>query len=265
MARNRLFVLVLLVLFGLLAFQAEADIEVEENPVSITILASSSLTDVMSELTRVYSKRSGHTVAASFASPAELVRSIEQGEPADFFISEDQPGMITLKRKGLIDVFTISNIAQDRLVLVASADHYLSKYVHPASALPRLLSDLNERVMLVMGDPDEVPVGMRAKEALNKLGKWENIEPFIVRTENNRSARYLIAKGRNAGVTYYTEAYKNPEVKILSEFPSDSYSSIIYQAAVVAGLHMAEARSFLDFLKSGGAKNIFEKHGFMIN
>jgi molybdate transport system substrate-binding protein len=246
-------------------FKAFAGIDVEENPTSITILASSSLTDVMTELTRIYSTKSGYSVAIVLGSPAELVDSIEDGESADFFISEDQAGMTNLKQKGLVDVFTISNLAQNRLVLAASVKHYLSRYVKENMALERLFSDLNERVLLVMGDPDEVPVGERAKEAITNLGHWKGIEPFIVREGSARKARYLIAKGRSAGITYYTDSFGNPEIKILTEFPEELYSPIIYQGAVVAGLNMPVAREFLEFMKSPEAKAVFSKYGFVVN
>lgn len=246
-------------------YKLMASNDLEENPTSITILASTSLTDVMSELIRIYSRKKGFSVAVVYGPPNELIETVKEGESADFFIAEDQEGMLDLKQRGLIDVFTISNIAQNRLVLTASTDHYLSRFVNPDMALPRLFSDLNEKVLLVMGDPDEVPVGNRARQAIENLGYWQGIGPYIVRTQSASSAKYLIAKGRSAGITYYTDAFGSNEMKILSELPKNLYSPIVYQAAVVAGVNMPLARNFLDYLKTAEAKAVFSRYGFDVN
>lgn len=263
--RNNISPKLLWVAVVLLFFQnAYASTDIEDNPISLTVLASSSLTDVMGELTRAYSKNKGYSIGISFGAPADLLSLVEDGESADVFITDDAEGMLNLKQKGLVDVFTISNIAQNKLVLAASKEHYLSRFVRNNTELDKLFEDLSGKVLLVMGDPKEVPVGKRAKEAIEKLGYWDGIGKFIVRTDRDSSTKYLLTNGINAGVMYYTDAFSNPEINILAEFPTELHSPIIYQAAAVAGLNMPLAREFVEFLKSKEARLVLKRRGFVV-
>ncbi len=231
---------------------------------SIAVMSSSSLTEVLTELIREYVKDNEMTISASYDSPSELSRRVSEGENSDIFISEQSKWISDLKQKGLLDVYTITNLAKNSLVLVSDSQNYIGRNVKEEVPIEKALKNINEKVILVIADHEEDPLGFYTKEALEKLGYWEKINPMTLRATDSTNALYLISKGESAGITYFSDAFLNPEVKIISSIPENLHENIVYQAAVVAGENMEEARMFLEFLKSETAKKTFEKHGFSV-
>ena len=244
-------------------------------PTSIIVLVSTSMTEVMSMLAREYAKQSDITVSVTFRSSEELAQSIESGDPADVFISEDANRMTTLKQQGVLDVYSISELARNTIVLVAARGHHINNKMISQMPLEDILANITKHTILHVGDPDirdsngnfgepfQAPVGKYAKQAITTLGYWDAIYPlYLARSESSRNALYLIAKGKTAGIVYNSDAHNNPEVTVLSAFPSDLHDPITYQGAVIAGDNMDEARAFLTFLQSDSAKTIFKNHGF---
>jgi molybdate transport system substrate-binding protein len=255
----------LLVVTALLvaALPASAAPKTKPQPTSFAMLASDSLTEVMAELLRVYARQSGQTVTAIFGAPDELSSAILAGDPADLIILE-HPGLLKqLNQQGLLDVSSQTVVAGNRLVFAASANHRLARQYPAPVALDALLKDYRE-LEVVMADPETLPSGIAAQEALTKQGVWKRIKPALVRAGSSRDALTLVAKGERSGVLYATETNANPEVAILAEIPPALHSPLRYQGVVVAGDDMPQAREFLAFLKTMKAREIFASHGFSI-
>lgn len=226
------------------------------------MLASTSMSVALAELIRHYSIERGIIVTASFDAPNELAIRIEDGEVADFFITEDPDRLRELKQQGLLDVYNIKLIAGNRLVLAAGVDSYIARAVGKHMPLAELLAFIDKRTIFVIADADDSYLGKVSEEALEKSGYWQTLEALSVRAANAKEALYLIAKGNSAGIVYASDAAQDAGVKILAEFPEDYHTPIVYQGAVVAGQSMDNARDFLTFLKSERAKAILTKHGF---
>ena len=232
---------------------------------SITVLAASSMTDVITELARTYSRQKNITVSTAYDSSSLLALQIIEGESADIYISAHPIWMTELKQRGLIDVFSLTNLIKNTLVITASNKNRLDTLLLKGKAVPEILEKVIERTIPVIADPTDVPLGMYTKEALESLGFWQKMEKNVIRTASARNTLYLISKGQSVGITYHTDAVNNPEVTILSALSPDTHAPIIYQAAVVAGENMTEARKFLEFLKSNNARKVFEKHHFFVD
>ncbi len=232
-------------------------------PKNFSILATTSLMEVMPELLRRYAAEASSTATVTLASPEELLFAIEIGEPADVVITESKDNIRDLQQRGNLDIRTIIPLMRNRLAYVAARNHMLGRNHDSAKPLAVLMAELQESEV-VLGDPDTLPVGRAAKQSLEKIGYWQDMEPLLVRTGSARAALYLIAKGRRTGIVYYSDAVHNDEIKILAEFPTESHDPIIYQAAVVAGDHMEDGRKFLKFLQSAEARQIFTEHGFSV-
>jgi len=258
MIRNLLIFLILLLA---MPFNVVA---MEDDPPTITVLASASMTNVLTELVRLYSIKEGISVTAAYKGPDELASDIENGEVADIYISDHPIRMRDLKRQGMLDVFSFTTLATNRLVLAASKDNLIVNKHDENSSLADILKDVNVTTNLVIGDPSSTPIGIVTQRALEKILVWEHVEPFTIKTSNTMKALYLIDKGEKAGIVYYTDAKSNPNIRIIAEVPADLHTTIVYQAAVVAGENMPLARKFLDFLKSDTARKIFEKYGFSV-
>ena len=226
---------------------------------SITVFAAASLKNVLDDVSGPFTERRGIKVVSSYAATAALVRQIEQGAPADLFISADLEWMNYAAQQKLLKDGTRFNLLGNRLVLIAPKDSRLGDVaIGPRFDLAGLAGDSR----IVTGDVRAVPAGKYAKAALEKLGAWSAAERKLAMAENVRAALALVARGEAAlGIVYETDAKAEPNVKIIGRFPESSHPPIVYPAALTANAK-AEAAQYLTFLRSATAQVFFERHGF---
>jgi molybdate transport system substrate-binding protein len=228
---------------------------------NLTVFAAASLKEALDEVGREFQRTaaSDYKLALSFASSAALAKQIENGAPADIFISADLDWMDYLDQRKLIKAGTRANLLRNRLVLIAPADSKVQLEIKPGFALATLLGDGK----LSMADPDSVPAGKYAKAALEKLGVWGGVERKVARGDNVRLALIFVARGEAPlGIVYRTDAIVERKVRVVAEFPADTHAPIIYPVAVIASSKHAMTPVFMKFLKSKDARTIFEKYGF---
>lgn len=233
------------------------------DPANVTVLASSSLTNVITDAMREYAAQRNVSLSARYDSAEEIAALIEDGEVADMMILEHPILVRDLKRQGLLDVFSLTELTSNRLALVASKEHRMGHDIFASVPLEKLLDEIDKNMLLVMPDPDSSAAGIAIEQALTELGYWERIKPNVIRVSNVREALYLIAKGKGLGIIYRSDALSSHEVRMLAEFPNSSHDPIVYQVSVVAGEHMEEARDFLSYLTSERGQRLLAKHGFM--
>jgi molybdate transport system substrate-binding protein len=228
---------------------------------NVTVFAAASLTNAITDLGNMFGAKGGGNVRTSFAGSSTLAKQIENGAPANIFISADEEWMNYLSERRLIVPESRFNLLGNRMVLVAPADSSLEVDIKPGFPLAKLLG----AGRLATGDPDHVPVGKYAKAALEKLGAWKAVESKLARANDVRGALALVERGEcPLGVVYSTDAAVSKKVKVVGMFPEDSHPPITYPAALISGKGTPAARSFLDFLKTPEAKAVFEKYGFTV-
>ena len=226
----------------------------------LTVFAASSLKTALDAIAADWQTATGHAVVISYDSSAKLAKQIEQGAPADLFISASKQWMDTLAEGGLIKADSRKDILGNTLVLVAADRGATQVDIAPWFDLAGLLGDGK----LAMGLVDSVPAGQYGKEALVNLGVWDAVEPAVAQADNVRAALRLVATGEAAyGVVYGSDAVSEAGVTVVGTFPEDSHQPILYPAAVIAGAG-PEAQGFLDALSSDGAKAIFAAQGFVV-
>ena len=215
--------------------------------------------NALDDVNAAFTKQSGIKVVASYAASSALMKQIEQGAPADVFVSADLDWMDYGSQKKLIKDDTRVNLLGNRLVLIAPKDSKIGNVtIGPGFDLAKLAGDGR----IATGDVRAVPVGKYAKAALEKLGAWAAVEPKMAMAENVRAALVLVARGEAPlGIVYETDAKVEPNVKIVGAFPDDSHPPIIYPVALTVTAK-PDAAPYLAFLRSQAAKTIFEKYGF---
>jgi len=222
-----------------------------------TVFAAASLKNALDEIIKGYPGKA----VASYGSSSALARQIENGAPADVFISADLDWMDYLDKKGLLAPGTRRNLLGNRLVLIAPKNEPVK--LQPAPGFSILPALKNGRIALA--DPNSVPAGKYAKAAFEKLGVWDQVAGRVAAAENVRAALAFVARGEAPlGVVYQTDAAAEPAVVVAGVFPADSHPPIIYPAAAVKGAR-PEGGAFLRFLGGAQARRIFEKHGFAVN
>lgn len=226
----------------------------------ITVFAAASLTNALQEIATEYQKTQGVEVVSSFASSSTLARQIEQGAPADMFISADQQWMNYAIDKQLMVTETRYTLLGNELVLIAAKSAKQDKIdINQQTDWVKLLNGSR----LAVGDPDHVPAGIYAKEALQHLGAWNVLEPQLARANNVRSAMVLVERGEAPlGIVYGSDAVASDKVKVVGVFPEESHQPVEYPMAIVKQRQTPAVSAFYDYLKGPQATAIFERFGF---
>jgi molybdate transport system substrate-binding protein len=249
----------LLVILGLFATLAGAPPTAAAQD-SLTVFAAASLKNALDDANAAFSKSTGIKVVASYAASSALVKQIEQGAPADVFISADLRWMDYAAEHRLIKPDSRANLLGNRLVLIAPKD---SKLDHVAIGKGFDIAKLAGDGRIAVADVKAVPAGTYAKAALEQLGTWKAAEGKLAMAENVRATLAFVARGETAiGIVYETDAKIEPKVKIVGVFPDESYPPVTYPVAATAATSNAAVARYLNFLRSSAAKAIFEKYGF---
>jgi len=223
---------------------------------TITVFAAASLTNALDDVDAAFTKQTGIKVVVSYGASSALAKQIEQGAPADVFASADLQWMDHCVRK---KADTRVNLLGNKLVLIAAKDAKIDRVtIGPGFDLAKLAGDGR----VATGDVREVPVGLYAKAALERLGAWAAVEPKMAVAEDVRAALSLVARGEAPlGIVYETDAKTEPAVKVIGVFPDNTDDPIIYPVALRANAKQDAVRYF-SFLRSQTAKSIFVKYGF---
>ena len=229
-------------------------------PAPVTVFAAASLKNAMDDVGAAYTAHTRVAVRFAYGASSAIARQIEQGAPADVFISADTDWMDYLAGKKLIVAVSRRDVLSNHLVLIAPADSRLRLKIGRNMPLAAALG----AGRLAIAGP-EVPAGKYGRAALAALGVWDGVKDHLASAENVRAALAFVARGETPlGIVYDTDAKAEPKVKILGLFPDASHPKIIYPAALVAASHNADAPSFLGFLQGPEAAAIFRKYGFTV-
>lgn len=243
---------------ALLAQEAAAQTPAQNK---LVVFAAASMETALDAIVPVFIQQKGKTASVSYGSSAILARQIERGAPADVFISADVKWMDYLDKAKLVEPGTRRNLLGNSLVLIEPADQRAELKIAPGFDLAGATGDGKIAVCTV----DSCPAGIYAKEALQKLGVWNAVEPKLVQAANVRDALNLVARGEaKFGIVYATDAKAEPKVKVVDVFPATSHSPIIYPVAIIAGSKNPDAAIFVDFLTSPAATKILTDQGFTI-
>jgi molybdate transport system substrate-binding protein len=228
----------------------------------LTVMAAASLTDAMRDIGTQWEAAGHPKLTLSFGSSSTLARQIEQGAPANVFASADELWMDYLAKRDVIAADTRINLLNNDLVLVVPAGQPRQVTIAPGLDMVALLGPGGR---LAVGDPAHVPVGLYARQALQKLGLWDSIEPRLARTEDVRAALRFVERGEAPlGIVYATDAAVSKGVAIAGIFPPDSYDRITYPFAVIKSGDNLEARALMAFMASKPARDMFLRRGFKV-
>ena len=249
---KKLGLLLALSLFGLRCFAVDA-----EKP-AITVFAAASLTNVLQDLGDGFTKESSTPVRFSFAASSALARQIENGAPADVFFSADLEWMDYLQTRNLIRRESRHDVVGNRLVLIAPADSKVNLKIERNFPLITALG----KGRLATGDPDSVPAGRYAHEALANLGIWDAVADHLIRADSVRSALAFVDRGEAPfGIVYQTDALIDKKVRVIDVFPVGSHAPIVYPIALTTA-SKTEAAKFLAYVRGPAGDAAFKAYGF---
>lgn len=227
---------------------------------TITVFAAASLKESLDEAAAAWTTRSGQKVSISYAGSSALARQIEQGAPADVFISADNEWMDYLQQRKRIDPDSRVDLVGNRLVVIAPAAAALPTLPLKPAAVRQALGEGR----LAMAETASVPAGRYGKQALTTLGLWDTVSGRLAQADNVRAAMAFVSRGEAPlGIVYATDAQAEPKVRVVATFPARTHDAIVYPVARVAKTPPAATKGFLAFLRGGEAKAIFKRAGFL--
>ncbi|MGF1764198.1 molybdate ABC transporter substrate-binding protein [Aliivibrio kagoshimensis] len=227
----------------------------------VTVFAASSLTNALNEIGQRYEQQNQDVkVLFSFASSSALARQIGQGAPADLYLSANQKWMDFVEQKSAVNGRSRITLLKNSLVLIAPKKSDINTI--DINGAWDILSTVGDS-RLAVGDPDHVPVGFYAKQALQTLHLWKTADPLLARANNARGALVLVERAEaSLGVVYATDARVAPNVKVVGVFPASSHKLIEYPLAMVSKTPNKATQDFYQYLLSAPAKSVFEHYGF---
>lgn len=227
----------------------------------VVVFAAASTTNAITDIGKRYAEANLGTMKPSFASSSTLAKQIANGAPADVYLSANKKWMDYLEKKKAVVQETRFDLLGNRIVLIAPKDSVQGNVEVNADLF--LAGLLGKDGRLSMGDPGHVPAGMYGKKAMESLGLWEPVKDRLAPMKDVRAALVLVERAEvPIGQVYATDAAISKKVKVIGTFPTTSHPPIVYPVAAVTGGKSAEAKKFLDFLKSPQARAVFEQYGF---
>jgi len=226
----------------------------------LLVFAAASTRDALEAVARHWEQASGTRVRLSFAASSALARQLEQGAPADLYVSADVDWMDYLRQRGLLRDDSIRPLLGNRLVLVASANSSI-RALEPTAGFGLAAALGGGR--LAVADVRAVPAGRYARAALESLGVWEGVRSRLAMSENVRAALALVARGEAPlGIVYASDAHEEPRVRVVGTFPEGSHPPIRYPVAITRASRHPDAEAFHALLFSDRAAALFREHGF---
>ncbi|EPR11917.1 molybdate ABC transporter substrate-binding protein [Ruminiclostridium papyrosolvens] len=234
--------------------------EKDTNKVELLVSAAASLTETAKDLTGLYKKiKPNVDIKFSFGSSGALETQIEEGAPADIFISAALKQMDALEQEGLLLEGSKKELLVNKVLLISPQDRKIK-----LSRFQDAASDSVSRIAL--GEPDSVPAGQYAQEVFTALGIWNKVKGKAVFGSDVRQVLTWVENGDvDCGVVYQTDAIASKKINVVCEAPKDTHKPVIYPVAVIKNSkNQQEAGAFIDFLTTAQAADVFKKHGFEI-
>ncbi len=226
-------------------------------PTEIMVSAAASLKDALTDLQKAYAVKIPEVkLILVFGASGTLQKQIEQGAPADLFISAGKMQMDALEQKNLIVKESKLDLVGNELVLITGKDN--SKVM----AFQDLTKASTDQISI--GTPESVPAGKYAKESLTSLKLWDALQPKLVLAKDVTQVLNYVETGNvEAGLVYQSDAQGSTKVKVVSVVPASSHKPIAYPAAVISSTKNKQAsEDFLKYLQTADAQKIFVRYGF---
>ena len=232
-------------------------VRAEDGTKSLTVFAAASLNGAMTEVGKLYTEKTGTKVNFNFASSGALARQIEQGARADCFISASPDWAKKLQEGGFLPEYR--TLLGNTLALIAPA----------AGKHPQITFEAGFDFAaifagrLAIGDPEHVPAGRYAMQALAGLGWAEGVRDRLITGKDVRETLRIVEMGgADMGIVYGSDARQSKEVQVLGIFPAATHPPVDYLAGVLTGATSAAA-DFMEFLFTSEVGEILAKHGFL--
>lgn len=246
---------------GCLAFIATESMAA---PVKLRVAAASDLKFALTDLAKSFTAVTGINIDLQFGSSGNFAQQIRQGLPLDLFLSADEGYVLSLAESGL---------TQDKGALYATGRVALLLPKNSAIQLPKtedqarqtLAAQLQSIRKFAIANPEHAPYGRAAKEALQNLRLWEQLQPKLVLGDNiSQTTQFVTSGAAQAGITALSLALA-PEVAAQAGshwlLPANLHAPL-KQRMVLLKTAQPAAKTLFEYLQTPAAKEVLAKFGF---
>lgn len=230
--------------------------KVKQESVELTISAAASLQNALNDIKAAYEKEHPNVkIVYNFGGSGALQQQISQGAPVDLFFSAAEDKYDQLVEEGMIEKDKGTDLLANELVLIVPKE---------TENNIQTFEDLKEVEKLSIGTPESVPAGKYAKESLENLQVWKDVEQKIVYAKDVRQVlTYVETENVEAGIVYKTDAMVSTKVDLAATAKEETHTPIIYPVGVIKdSAHQEEAQNFYEYLQKSASMETFEKYGF---
>lgn len=212
---------------------------------TIYIQAAASMQNALSEI-EIEFEAQGYDLEINYGGSGTLVTQIQEGAPADIFISASMANFDKLKATNeLVDESVLLN---NELVLIKNKNSDVT--------------DLEQAKKIAIGTPDAVPAGTYATQTIEKLGLTEKLNDKLVQTKDvSEVLTYVETGDADLGFVYNTDALASSDVDIVESYDDSYHDPIEYPIGLLT--NSKSAKDFYDYLHSKQGIEVFEKYGFI--
>ncbi|MEH1803798.1 molybdate ABC transporter substrate-binding protein [Nostoc sp.] len=233
---------------------------IAQSNTSILVSAAASLKEALEEIKPLYQQsKSNINISYNFGASGALQQQIEQGAPADIFISAGKKQVDALEQKGLLLPGSRTNLANNRLVLIVAQD------VVGINSFYNLTDSKIKKIAI--GEPRSVPAGQYGEQVLKKLKLYDRLKSKLVFANNVRQVLAAVESGNaEAGLVYATDAKISNKVKVAVTADDKFHSPIVYPVAIIkSSKNPSAAKEFVQFLSGSEVKTVLKKYGFIVS
>lgn len=229
---------------------------------SLSLAAASDLVYCLEELNAAFAKAHPDiAIKTSTGSSGNFFAQIKNGAPFDLFLSADLVYPRELIKAGLADGASLTPYAVGRIVVWTAKDG-----VDVSAGLAALAGPAVRRVAIA--NPDHAPYGRAAQGALESAKLWDAVQAKLVHGENiSQTAQFVETGNADAGIVALSLVL-SPKLKKKGRWvvvPEKLYPPLEQGAVLTAkGADNPAARSYLEFLRSAAAREIFDRFGFRL-
>ncbi|HSN25742.1 MAG TPA: molybdate ABC transporter substrate-binding protein [Kofleriaceae bacterium] len=224
---------------------------------SVRIAAASDLARAYEELGKAFQKKTGITPQFQFGSSGLLAKQIEQGAPFFLFAAANKEYADQVVAAGRCDAKSERTYARGRIVV----------WCPTGTAAPVKLTDLTDPryKKIAIANPDHAPYGRAAKQALQKAGIWDAIQPKLVLGDSVQATMQYARTGTvDAAVIALSLAVVSDGGSFL-RIDEDQYEPLDQMMVVCGnGAEADAAHQFEDFISSPEGREVMTRYGFVL-
>jgi len=241
--------------------QTESLIDTRNEIPSITVLADRALTVPLTMLVSIYSRQHKASVTVTFAPNFEQTLAIEEGVPADIFISAHPESLLRLQQQGLFDVYSMTPLVDARLKLVSAANNAYRLNGFSAEAFKEL-NRSNPEFLIAITNSAATAEGYFTAQVMKKLREGGVfMYGHLVEFQNADDVLQFVNEGKGLGIIFRSDVEQHSELVSQADIPTDWHAPITFNGVVLAGPAMETSRHFLNYLSSPEAQRVFIKYG----